>query len=199
MINNVANLQKNILLTRTHKRVSGTLPNDSGIEFIGIPSTKEVIWFQYGNQHSFKTLPIQYIKQLTAMYVKDTKAVLDLSELQVPFLRQLELFTYYIYGDADFSPDIVDGKLQAAENYRHTTNCISLQWASKKLTINSIPLNKREIIICDCLLANYTDKLTAHTLGITLSTLDFHKRNLYKKAKVDNKAAFILKIINERI
>ncbi|MGB5818849.1 MAG: helix-turn-helix transcriptional regulator [Saonia sp.] len=198
MINTTANLRKKHL-PRNHHRVAGTLPDDSDIEFIGIPSTMEVIWFQYGNQHSFSTLPNKYFELLSQRFHSDFRAVRDIGNMTFDYDRQIELYTYFVYGDADFSPDIVDGMLQPAENYRHDMDCISLKWLSKDITLNEKPLNKRELAICDMMMENYTDKLMAHNLNISISTFDFHKRNLYRKAGVDNKNAFLLKLVKERI
>lgn len=199
MINTVANLRKTTATRNKNLRVAGTLPDDSDIEFIGIPTTKQVIWFQYGNQHSFATLPDRYFDLLTDLYHSDYRAVIDIGGMTTDSDRQIELYTYYLYGDADFSPDIIDGVLQAPENFRDSIDCISLKWLTKDITLNGKPLNKRELIICDMMLENYTDKLMAHNLNIALATFDHHKRNLYKKAGVDNKSAFIMKLFNERI
>ncbi|CAA0150843.1 helix-turn-helix transcriptional regulator [Tenacibaculum maritimum] len=195
MINN-ANLQKPL---RTHKRVAGTMPYDANIEFIGIPSTKEVIWYQYGNQHSFSTLPESIYDQLAAKFHSDIPAMKDLGMLGVSYKRQIEMFTYFCYGDADFTPDVIDGVLQEAENFRHSSNCISLKWTTKNLTIDGTPLNTREIIMTDLISNGYPDKQIASILNITISTYDYHRRNLYKKAGVTHKSDFILKIVEERI
>jgi len=192
-----ANVQKKRKLTQ--RRVAGTLPNDANIEFIGIPKTKEVIWFQFGNQHAFCNLPTRFYTLLESRYLSDYKAVLDISAMTTDPKRQVELYTYYVFGDADFTPDIIDGVLQPSENYRDTEQCISLQWVSKEITINGIPLNSRDLKICDLMILNLPDKEIAYELGITLPTLDFHKRNLYQKAGSVNKAAFIMKLMEERI
>ncbi|HEA19980.1 MAG TPA: helix-turn-helix transcriptional regulator [Pricia antarctica] len=199
MINTVPNLRKSPPPRNKNLRVAGTLPDDSDIEFIGIPSTKQCIWFQYGNQHSFATLPDNIFQLLADQFHSDYRAVLDIGEMTHDYDRQIELYTYYVYGDADFSPDVIDGVLQPAENFRDHLDCISLKWLTKDITLNGSPLNNRELLICDMMLENYTDKLMAHNLGIALATFDHHKRNLYKKAEVDNKSAFIIKLFNERI
>ncbi|WP_421801793.1 helix-turn-helix transcriptional regulator [Flagellimonas sp.] len=181
------------------KRVAGTLPNDNNIEFIGIPSTKEVIWFQYGNQHAFCNLPEKFFNLLNERFHSDYRAVLDISALETDPVRQVELYTYYVFGDADFTPDIIDGVLQPSENYRDTQDCISLKWMSKEITINGNPLNSRDLKICDMMILNLPDKQIACELGISMPTLDFHKKNLYAKANVPNKAAFVMKLMEERI
>lgn len=198
MISTDANLRKSHLL-HNQNRVAGTLPTDRNIEFIGIPATMEVIWFQYGNQHAFNTLPNEIFQLLADRYHTDEAAQADISEMTYDYDRQIELYTYFTFGDADFTADVIDGELQPAENYRHQLNCISLDWCTKDITLNGIALNKRELLICDMLLENDTDKLMAHRLGIAPATLDHHKRNLYKKAGVDNKAAFIIKLFKERV
>tara|TARA_R110002167_G_scaffold364968_1_gene588378 strand:+ start:32720 stop:33316 length:597 start_codon:yes stop_codon:yes gene_type:complete len=198
MINTDTNVQQTPLL-RNNLRIAGMLPDDKDIEFIGIPSTMEVIWFQFGNQHAFSQLPDAYFQLLAEKYKSDVMAVQDIRAMAYDYERQIELYTYFIYGDADFTPDIIDGILQPAENFRHCTDCISLQWITKDITINDSPLNTRELTICDGILGNLPDKVIAHNLGIALSTFDFHKRNLYKKAGVDNKGAFLIKLFNERI
>ncbi len=196
MNTNTANLEK---MPRTHKRVAATMPTDTNIEFIGIPSTKEVIWFQYGNQHSFENLPIPIITKLASKYYSDTCAVAEITFMATDYKRQLEIYTYYIYGDADFTPDVIDGELQPAENFRDKKDCILLKWNSKDITIDGQPLNTREINLIDLMMEGLPDKVIAHVFGITLSTLEYHKKRLYTKANVSHKDAFLLKILNERI
>ena len=135
---NAANLQKPF---RTHKRVAGTMPFDSNIEFIGIPSTQEVIWFQYGNQHSFNTVPKIVLKQLQTKFFSDSPAVRDLAKIDATLERKIEIYTYFCFGDADFTPDVIDGILQPSENFRHSVDCISLKWKNKDLTIDGKVLN----------------------------------------------------------
>ncbi|MDD7912962.1 helix-turn-helix transcriptional regulator [Polaribacter ponticola] len=193
---NAANLQKPF---RTHKRVAGTMPFDSNIEFIGIPSTQEVIWFQYGNQHSFNTVPKIVLKQLQTKFFSDSPAVRDLAKIDATLERKIEIYTYFCFGDADFTPDVIDGILQPSENFRHSVDCISLKWKTKDITIGKTVLNSRDIKITDLIWNGYPDKYIANVLNITMSTYDYHRRNLYRKAGVTNKADFINKVTEERI
>ncbi|WP_233898327.1 helix-turn-helix domain-containing protein [Tenacibaculum piscium] len=171
----------------TTPQIAGVMPNDNNIEFVGIRDTKRVLWIQNGSTRYFTDLPIRFFKLLKSAYLADSKAVEFLSEVTESLHHQVELFTYYMWGDLDSVPDIKDGKLSASENFRDQQNCPSLLWNSKNININAHVLTPRQIIIMDLIGENAPDKAIAAVLGISHKTFDFHKSKLLKALGVHNK------------
>ena len=169
-------------------QIAGLMPNDSTIEFIGNRRTKQVMWMQNGCNHYFTDIPLEYFLLLKKAYLRDPKAVWFLSSVTPHLNQQVELYTYYLYGEIDSTPDIKNGKLSASENFRHSRNCPSLLWNSKNINIRSHILTPRQLIIIDSILIqNLPDKAIAAVLGISITTLDFHKAKLLKAVGVTNK------------
>jgi len=54
------------------------------------------------------------------------------------------------------------------------------------------PLSKREQDVLDLLLAGKSNKLIAHTLGITERTVEFHLKNIYTKYQVNSRMELVL-------
>lgn len=179
--------------------VAGILPSDANIEFVGITDTKEVLWFQHGNNHYFKDLPEDIYQKLEEKYLSDAPAVKHLSGEYPELRRQVEVYTFYLYGDLDTIPDYANGKLGESENIFFGTECPSLDFDNKHITVNGVELNKRELTIIEMIKDEATDKQIAARLGIAIPTLDYHKRNLFKKAGVMTKAGLINIINIERI
>ena len=182
-----------------HPQIAGVLPNDSNIEFIGIRKTKQVFWLQNGTNHYFADLPHSYYKTLRKAYLKDSKAVSFLSEVSPDVHRQVELFTYYMYGSVDSSPDIKKGKLGPSENFRDHQNCPSLLWYSKNINIGSHIFSPRQIVIVDLINSDLPDKAIAAALGISHKTLDFHKSKLFKALNVASRTALLKLSIKHKI
>ena len=178
-------------------QIYGLHPSEDGIEFIGILETQEVLWIRNGVANYFKDLPKWAYQICQHKYLSNKKAVQQLTELDFSPERQVELFIYHSYGALDATPDIKDGELQPSENFRHSKNCPSLEW--KDITIDGTPLTRREIRMIDLMLEDKPDKAIAADFGITQSTLNFHKKNLYKKANVPSKTGLIIKAINQNI
>jgi DNA-binding CsgD family transcriptional regulator len=169
-------------------QIAGMHPGDNSIEFQGIRKTKQVLWMQNGNNHYFNDLPLEHFNLLKNKYLKDHKAVRYLTQVTDHLSRQVELFTYYLYGDVDSTPDISsDGVLSESENFRDKPNCPSLLWNSKNLNIGNHILTPRQRVIIDLIGNNLPDKAIASILGISHKTLDFHKYKLYKAVGVSNK------------
>ncbi|WP_435263396.1 helix-turn-helix transcriptional regulator [Tenacibaculum sp. nBUS_03] len=173
--------------------VAGFLPSDSNIEFAGIKNTKEVVYIQNGKTHQFSDLPLKYVAQLKAKYNSDKPAQEFLSKVTSLPSKQLELYTYYLYGAIDTTPDILDGVLQEPENFRDSDNCPSMIFKHKVFKIQDYILTPREILITDFFKKDLTDKRIADSLNISHSYLDYLKRELFKKCGVTNKTAFVLK------
>ena len=168
-------------------QIAGVMPYDSNIEFIGIRKSKQVLWMQNGSNHYFCDLPSEYFNVLKRAYLKDHKAIRFLSGVTDHLSRQVELYTYYMYGEVDATPDLSNGKLSSSENFRDTRNCPSLLWNSKNINIGSHILTPRQLIIVDLIGANLPDKAIASVLGVSHKTLDFHKSKLFKAVGVTTK------------
>ena len=172
--------------------VAGLLPTDSNIEFGGIKDTKEVFFVQNGKTHQFSELPLKYVKQLEHKYKSDTPAQEYLKGITPLFHKQLELYTCFLYGDIDTTPDILEGILQGPENFRDSENCPSMLFKHKVLKIKDYILKPREILITDLFKKDFPDKIIADSLNISHSYLDYLKRKLFKNCGVTNKTAFVL-------
>jgi DNA-binding CsgD family transcriptional regulator len=181
------------------EQIAGVMPNDSNIEFIGIRKTKEVLWLQNGSNHYFKDLPTKFYDLLKSAYQADDKAVDYISSLTDNEQRQVEIYTYYMYGEVDGTPDIANGKLSSSENYRDKQNCPSLNFSSKNLNIDDHILTDRQITIIDLIGKDMPDKAIADELGISTKTLDFHKHNLFKAVGVQTRVSLIKKAIQHKV
>lgn len=181
--------------------VAGVLPFDANIEFVGIADTKEVLWLRNGNNHYFKDLPEHIYQKLEEKFLSDEPAVRYLSGLYDDIRRQVEVYTFYLYGDLDTIPDYnnATGELGESENFFLDVECPSLDFTNKHITVNGNELTKKELKIIKMIKQEYPDKLIASKLGIAMPTLDYHKKRLYAKAGVTTKAGLINIINMERI
>lgn len=172
-------------------QIAGMMPGDPNIEFVGVRKTKQVIWLQNGCSHYFTDLPVQYFNLLKSAYNKDHKAKRFLESVTNDLSRQIELYTYYVYGQVDTTPDIQNGKLGMSENFRDTKNCPSLLWESKNINIGSHILTPRQLVIIDLIAKDLPDKAISQILGISIKTLDTHKSNLFRAVGVNTKVALM--------
>ena len=182
-----------------YPQIAGMIPGDHNIEFCGIRETKQVLWLQNGSNHYFNDLPMEHYTTLKRAYLKDHKAVRFLSSVTDHLRRQVELFTYYNWGDVDSTPDMVNGQLTASENFRDKRNCPSLLWESKNINIGNHILTPRQLVIIDLIGNDLPDKAIADALGISHKTLDFHKANLYKAVGVTTKTALLKLSLQHKI
>lgn len=170
---------------------AGLALNDNNIEFVGSKDTKTVIWLRNGNAHAFKNLPGEIYSKLKAAYLSDPEAVKAFQIFypnMVDETRQVELYTYYVYGDLDSKPDIINGELQPSENFRDTEDCISLAFNSKNIDFMGIPLKIRQIKMIDAWSKGIPDKtIASDILEIALTTYDFHKSKLFKLLQAESK------------
>lgn len=180
-------------------QIAGVMPNDSNIEFIGIRETKTVLWLQNGCSRYFQDLPEAHYLLLKEAYEADKIAVGFLSQIAASEKRQVELFTYYMYGSIDNKPDIANLILSVSENFRDSQSCPSLKWESKRITIGDFELNARQLFIIDAISDDQPDKVIADMLGISQTTLDFHKKNLFEATGVHTKTALLKKAIQNKI
>ena len=180
-------------------QVAGLAPTDNNSEFIGVTDTKKVLWLHQGKTTPWERIPKWVYRLCQNKYLSDASAMEILGKLPVSIDRQIELFIYYSYGAVDSKADILNGKLQPSENFRDSKKCVSLDFDSKEMTIDGVVLNNRDVFLIDCYKEDLPDKMIAHQLGISLSTLDFHKRNLMKKVGAQTKLGVLVKAINEKI
>ena len=188
--------------------VAGIQKNDNSIEFFGIHETMEVRFLQNGRTHRFNELKKADLFLLINAFESDRKAVEILKNLKKPdgspanlgYKRMLELYTYFCYGNLNHTPDIENGVLSQPENYRHRRDCISLQFQHKVLRINGHALKPREVIMIDLFSDDLKDDVVAFELGITTTTLNQHKRELFDKAGgVQTKTALMIKAAKEEL
>lgn len=179
--------------------MAGVMPNDSNIEFFANRKDRTTLWMQNGSVRYFTDLPVKYFELLNEEYKENPTAVAFLSKVTKNYSRQIELFAYYFFGDLDDTPDILNGKLQEAENFRESKNCHSLLWERKTIKINNIPLTERELLITDMINDDLPDKAIADAIGICLSWYDEVKRKLFKKARVRTKTAFLKVAIQQKV
>lgn len=180
-------------------QMAGVMPNDSSVEFVGNRQTKQVLWLQHGCARYFTDLPVKYFNLLKSKYLKDFKAQRFLRKVTDDFNRQVELFTYYMYGDLDSQPDIQNGELSESENFRDNRNCPSLLWESKNINIGRFVLSPRHLVIVDLIARDLADKAIASALNISIKTLDFHKNTMFRALKVNTKTALLKKAIQHKV
>ena len=185
------------MITNENTQVAGLLSGDYNIEFIGIKETKKVLFLRNGKTYQWEELPKSIFDKCKKKYKEDEVAQEQLSKYEPN--RQVELYIYHLYGDLDYSPDVLNGELTESENFRHSQHCESLQWKSKWITIGSTVLKDRDLTIIDCVKKDYPDKMIADVLGITQSTFDYHKKKLFRKLNVHTKTGLIVKALKYNI
>lgn len=182
---------------------AGMSPNDANIEFVGQRDTKKVIWFQYGKAHTWAELTPENYDACEELFLTDIEAVKTLPNYYKDAAdnvnRLTELYIYHMYGGCDQTPDMVNGALQPCENFRDHKDCLSLDFNNKFIDIEGIHLSQRDLKIIDMSLDNIPDKVIADALGISHSTFDFHKKNLFTKLGCDSKVSLVVKGIKNHI
>lgn len=195
MITNYSKTTKTII----NPPIAGLFPGDNNIEFVGNKETKKVLWLQNGSNHYFTDLPTQYFSLLKTEYLKDLKAVEFISQIHKKLADQVELYTYYMYGDLDNTPDIENGVLSASENFRDKRNCPSLRWNAKQITIDNYILTPRDIVMIDMMADDYIDAAIADAIKVSHSYFDQLKRNLFNYTNTHSKPALLLKAKDQKV
>jgi DNA-binding CsgD family transcriptional regulator len=181
------------------KHLVAGLLEDGTIEFFALKKLKIVKFIVGGRVYSFSELPAQVYAHLQNSYYRDLAAVSILSKMSPSVVRQVELYTYYMYGDLDCIPDFEAGALAPNENFREHRACISRNFSSKKFKVNGQDLNDRDITILDFIAMDALDTSIAQSLGITTSTLGFHKKNLFIKLDSQTKTALLYKSMRDKL
>lgn len=190
-------------LQHSQHLIAGLLRKDFGIEFFGLPETMEVQWIQNGRVHSFNELPRGSFAILTNAYNsnraarKHISSIVDSDGKFISPKRQVEIYAYFMYGGLDDKPDLVDDRLQEPENYRHTRNCLSLNF--KNIKLNGCPLKPREVQMIDLFMEDHKDEVIAARMGIAVSTYNQHKKELFNKTGLDTKTAVAVAAVRQRI
>lgn len=180
-------------------QIAGLFPGDKTIEFVANRKTKKVFWMQNGTTRYFTTLPISHFNTVKKAYLKDHKAVEFISTIHEHITDQVELYTYYMFGDLDSTPDIENGKLSRSENFRDSENCPSLLWESKQMTIDNYILTPRDLVMIDMMAQDYKDAVIAQAIGICHSHFDTVKRNLFTHTNTQTKTALMLKAQAQKV
>jgi len=175
------------------------LKNTTDVEFFGIKKNKTVQFLQGGHVHPFDVLSPRYYALLVTAFYKDQPAVAYFKQFDLPLKRKVELYTYYLFGSLDHKPDIINGVLQASENFRDSSECPSLSFSGKDITIDGVILTLRDLTIIDMSARECTDYEIAEALHICLPTLDFHKKNLFIKTGTQTKLGFVMKAFTNQI
>lgn len=189
---------KSTIKNQIHQIPAGLLPGDKRTEIFGDRKTKKVFFVSNGETFQFKDIEPLKKAQIFEQLLNDDLAFEDLKHLQPE--EATERFAFCIYGAADHIADFNEnGQLNKADNFICSNNCKCLRWKSKSITIDGIPLTRREIQIVNLMASDLPDKQIALKLKISKSTLDTHKRNLFEKASVQSKSGLITKAINQKI
>ena len=182
---------------------TGMALDDNNIEFVGCKETKTVIWMQNGRSRPFHLLPSKEYNMLKELFLSDQEAVKAFCKTypkhEHNLKRLVEIYTCYMYGQFDQKPDIKNGKLQACENFRDSQHCISLKFDHKYIDIDGVPLSNRDLMIIDRFIKGDPDKSIASDLGIAITTLDFHKKNLYVLVGANSKIDVVVKALKNNL
>lgn len=181
------------------KPIAGITKESDVVEFFGIRKNKTVKWLNKGVVHQFSELPPKYYALLSNAFYRDQQAVKYFRQFSISEKRKVELFTYYCYGDLDHRPDIIDGKLSTCENFRDTVDCPSLRFDSKNIRIGDEILLPRELTIIDMVARDCKDWVIAEALNISIVTLGFHKRTLFKKTNTQTRTGLLRRAMHENI
>ena len=181
-----------------HRIPAGVMPNDYSTELFGCRTTGKVFAFSGGNTIPFHELCPSKISQIEERLLADPIALESLKHMS--WDDAVEKYSFCIFGSADSEADIcLNGELKEADNFICSGNCMCLKWASKKITVDGQQLTVRQLEIAQLLATDKTDKEIADDLGISVSTLDTHKKQLFEKCNVVSKTSLVVKLINQKI
>jgi len=187
-------------MTQIFNIPAGTLPGDFRKELMGIPETRKVVFTYNGQTFPFSALSRKIKSELATEVINDPEAMRDLRGKGLSLSEALEEYAYCMYGAVDSNGDINEhGELQPSENFRCSDNCRCLRWKRKQINIDGRALTPREIEVIDMLRTSHTDEVKAQILGMSRSTLNTHKKNLFTKFNVLSATSLILKAIDCKV
>lgn len=170
--------------------IAGLAIKDNNIEFVA-GKNRTTLFIQNGVTHHFKEIPGFIYRKLKNAFLKDEacqKAFNTFFPNLIDETKKVALYTYYLWGGTDTNPDVIDGELQPAENFRESEDCISLAFNSKNIHYKGIPLKSRQIKMIDAWSKGILDSVIAEDiLDIAQTTYDFHKSKLFKILEVSSK------------
>lgn len=175
------------------------LKNSEDLEFYGNRKDKTVIVLQAGHAKPFAQLDRKYYQMIKEALRNDEGAQQYFSSCDYSEERQVELYTYFMWGDLDHTPDISGGTLQPSENFRDSLECPSMDFTNKHFTIDDQELSKRDMIIIDMSARECTDFEIADRLNIAIKTLDSHKTKLLKKLGCGSKLGMVSKSYRQHL
>ncbi|WP_416440403.1 response regulator transcription factor [Leeuwenhoekiella sp. A16] len=173
--------------------------NENTIEFFGIRKNMTTMFFQNGKAKEWSQLPKNLFVIMANAYQQDQGAKTYFSTWNIPYKRQVELFTYFGWGTLDHKPDIINGVLQPCENFRHSENCPSVKFDTKHFTINRQQLTERDLKIIDISAKGTLNTEAARMLNITVSTYNSHKAKLFKKTGTDGVVSLLMAAFKEKL
>ena len=181
-----------------HRLPAGMMAGDLSTELFSERTTKKVFAISNGKTVSFDDINPKMRAQIFERLLDDPIAFEDLKHLTQK--EAIEKYTFCVFGAADSAPDFCqDGNLQESDNFICSDNCSCLNWKSKKIKIDGEVLTPRQLEIVKLLATDLCDKQIADKLGITLSTLDTHKKTLFEKCNVSSKTGLVIKLIEQKI
>ncbi|WP_445458393.1 helix-turn-helix transcriptional regulator [Flavobacterium sp. HNIBRBA15423] len=116
--------------------------------------------------------------------------------------KQLEKYVSCRFGGIDYSPDLLDGKLQEGEfwNCPKRGNCPGENILCSPPTVNGNKLSNIEIKLTQLLTTDKTNEVIADYLDLPLGTFHKLKRELYEKfGSIQTKQALTKKAYNLNI
>ena len=190
---NYSNLQQIV-----HQLPAGLLQEDNRTELFGCRESKKVYVLSQGKTISFKELNPVKKALIFERLLNDDAAMNDLQHLSQQ--EALEQFAFCIYGAADHDADFSEnGFLNESDNFLCSNSCKCINWKSKVITIDKIPLTIRQLEIIQLMASDLCDKQIADKLGISESTLDSHKTKMFEKFGVHSKSGMITKAVQHKI
>ncbi len=182
-----------------HHIPAGALPQDSRIEFFADKKNRTVFFLQNGKTYPFSSLSRKHKNALLKEVVTDPEAMADLRGKGLSLTQALEEYAFCMYGAIDNQGDINDDKVGAPENYRCSNACRCLRWRTKSITYLGEVITPRELQVIESLQSDHTNEAIAASLGMTRSTLNTHKKNLFNKLNCLSTPALVRKAIQEKI
>ena len=181
-----------------HRLPAGMMHDDASTELFGCRTSKKMFAISKGTTIPFEKLEPTKRAKIFERLLNDPVAMEDLKHLSQN--EAIENFAFCVFGAADSEADFCNtGELKEADNFICSNNCKCLKWQSKKITVDGEQLTSRQLEIAQLLATDLCDKQIADKLGITISTLDTHKKTLFEKCNVHSKTALVIKLIDEKI
>lgn len=178
---------------------AGTMPFDGRIEFFADRENRKVFFISNGITDEFRLLGKDLKNKVFLQMIQDNVAYNDLKHL--PYEDALERYVFCVYGSMDHTADMNEnGRLGRSDNFNcGIPACNCRNWKSKLWTINGHNLKGRMLDVLMAYRRGSDDKNVAAELGISMPTLNIHKRRLFEVFSVGNKTELVLAAIQTKI